>query len=276
MSRGRSPAPSGARPHDEQALDTQAELQKLAHQLGTTPDRLHMLEGVAVEDLRHLRGQIGEALFRAGRHAFARVAALSKAVPVSVSAKLTEAVLPPLLAARTAELLEPAKAAEMVSRISDRYLADVSAVMDPQRTPEVIAAIPADRVATISVELARREEWVVIGGFASHIGGPGLKASVATYDGEQLLHIGFVLEDTSKLDEINALLTDEQVDGMLAAAADKGLWDEIGDMVEHLGAPGAGRLAERFAVAPETVRAAFRAAVESGELEKEAYRRLGG
>jgi len=47
--------------------------------------------------------QVGEALFRLTGTTFARVAALSKAVPGAVAAKLTEVVLPPLIAARTAE-----------------------------------------------------------------------------------------------------------------------------------------------------------------------------
>ena len=55
---------------------------------------------------------------------------------------MTEFALPPMIAARTAELLDPAKAAEMVGRLSDGYLADVSAAMDPTRAPEVIARIP--------------------------------------------------------------------------------------------------------------------------------------
>lgn len=257
-------------------MDTQAELRKLAHQLAVQTDELHMLDGVPADELRELRSQISDAMFRHGRHAFARVAALSKAVPTSVSAKLTEAVLPPLIAARVSELLEPAKAAEMVTRISDRYLADVSAVMDPTRTPEVIAAIPSDRVATISIELARRKEWVVIGGFASHIGGDGLKASVATYNGEQLLRIGFVLDDPTKMNDIVTLLTDAQVDGMIAAAADKSLWTEVGDMLEHLSPELAERIGARFGAAPEAVRSSFQAAVASGELEKEAYGRLAG
>jgi hypothetical protein len=257
-------------------LDTEAELRKLAHQLAVPTEELDLLQGVPAGELRELRAQISEAMFRHGRHAFARVAALSKAVPTSVSAKLTEAVLPPLIAARVSELLEPAKAAEMVTKISDRYLADVSAVMDPARTPDVIAAIPSDRVATISIELARRGEWVVIGGFASHIGGDGLTASVATYNGEQLLRIGFVLEDAAKMNDIVGLLTDKQVDGMITAAADKSLWTEVGDMLEHLSDERAERVATRFAVAPEQVRASFEAAVASGELETAAYGRLAG
>ena len=59
----------------------------------------------------------------------------------------------------------------MVKRLSDRYLADVSAAMDPARSPEVLAAVPPERAAAVTVELARRGEWVVIGGVARVLGG---------------------------------------------------------------------------------------------------------
>jgi hypothetical protein len=257
------------------ALDTQAELRKLAHTLDVDTAALTMLKTVPVEDLRVLRAQIGEAMFQAGRPAFTRVAALSKAVPGAVAAKLTEAALPPLLAARTAELLDPARAVDMVGRLSDRYLADVSAALDPTRAPEVVAAIPLDRVATISAELARREEWVVIGGFVSHVPGDALRASVAVYTGEQLLRIGFVLDDPSKLDTIGEMLTESQVDGMLAAAPAAGLWAELGDLLEHLSARRVTRMTRRYAAAP-ALHPAFEAAVGTGALERAAFDRLVG
>ena len=78
------------------------------------------------------------------------------------------------IAARTAELLEPAKAADMVGRLSDRYLADVSAAMDPARAPEVIAQISPVHVAKVGAELARRGEWVIMGGFVSVVSRPGV------------------------------------------------------------------------------------------------------
>ena len=195
-----------------------AELRKLAHTLDVAPERLAILAAVPAAELRTLRRQVGEAMFQADRPALVRIAALSKAVPPAVAAKLAQAVLPPLLAARTAELLEPHRAAQLVVRMPPAYLADVSLHMDAARAPEVVAAIPAERIGEVAAELARREEWVVIGSFVAQVTPPALAASVARFDGEQLLRIGFVLGDTSRLDEIGGLLSDEQVDSLLAAA----------------------------------------------------------
>ena len=253
--------------------DARAELRRLAHTLDVDESALAMLEQVPADDLRLLRAQIGEAMFQADKAHFTRVAALSKTVPVAVTAKLTEAALPPLLAARTAELLEPARAADMVARIGDRYLADVSAVMDPARAPEVVAAIPPERVATVGLELARRGEWVAMGAFVSHISLAALRVSIARYDGEQLLRLGFALDDSSRLDTIGELLSDAQVDDVLAAAAEHGLWAELAELVEQLTDDRRARLAARYAAAP-ALHAAYAAAVESGALDKAAFARL--
>ncbi|WP_375502943.1 hypothetical protein [uncultured Jatrophihabitans sp.] len=255
------------------SLDVQAELRKLAHTLDVDESALTVLATVPADDLRILRAQIGEAMFRADKHHFTRVAALSKTVPAAVTAKLTEAALPPLLAARTAELLEPARAADMVTRIGDRYLADVSAVMDPARAPEVVAAIPPERVATTGLELARRGEWVAMGAFVSYISPEALRVSIARYDGEQLLRLGFVLDDNSRLETIGGLLTDAQIDDVLAAASAYQLWAELGELVGHLTGTRLTRLTARYAAA-SALHPAYEAAVASGEFEKAAFARL--
>jgi hypothetical protein len=251
-----------------------AELRKLAHALDVPPDRLAMLADVPAEDLRTLREQAGEALFQADRHYFTRIAALSKAVPTAVAAKLTEVALPPLLAARTAELLDPSRAAELVTRISPRYLADVSTHLDPARAADVIAAIPADRVAAVGRELARRAEWIVIGGFVAHVASPALAASVREFSGEQLLRVGFVLDDLSRLDDIGGILSDEQLDDLLAAAAASSLWPELESLLDNLSDERVTRLAARYAAAPKSVRSAFAAAAASGALSRLALDRL--
>jgi hypothetical protein len=248
-----------------------AELRKLAHALDVPPDRLDLLAGLPADDLRTLRKQVGEALFQADRHYLVRVAALSKAVPGAVAAKMTEAVLPPLIAARTAELLEPHRAADLVGRISEKYLADVSRYMDAGRAPDVVAAIPAARVASVAAELARREEWIVIGSFVAQVTDEALAASVARFDGEQLLRIGFVLDDLTRLDDIVGMLTDEQIDQMLAAAGESGLWQELQELIENLAPERVARLAERYGAADESVRASFEKAAKAGELDAGAF-----
>ena len=78
------------------ALDTDAEILKLAHQLGVPTSRLDFLAAVPPADLRALRGQIGEALFQADKHQFSKVVAVSKVVPTAIAAKITEHALSPL------------------------------------------------------------------------------------------------------------------------------------------------------------------------------------
>jgi len=237
-----------------------AELLKLAHQLGVEADRLDFLEDVPVDDLRTLREQIGDYLFEADKHHFTKVATISRLVPAAIAAKVTEFALPPLIAARTAELLDPGRAADMVGRLSDGYLADVSAAMDPGRAPEVIARISPAHVSKVGAELARRSEWVVMGGFVSVVSGPALAAAVADLDGEELLRVGFVLDDLNRMDEIAALLSDEQLDGMLGAAVEHDLWDELDGVLASLKGTQATRIAGRYAAAPARTRAAIDAA----------------
>ncbi len=243
-----------------------AELVKLAHVLGVPVERLSALAEVPPQDLRTLRRQVGDALFQADRHHFAKVAALSKAVPPAVAAKVTEHTMPPLLAARTAELLDPQRAVELVKRLPDSYVADVAVAMDPGRSAQVIVRIPPELIARVAGELARRGEWVVIGGFVSYVSPAGLAASVERLDGEQLLRVSFVLDDPNRLDDIAALLTDRQLDQMLAASAEHGLWRELGGLLDNVGAPGHARLADRLAAGPDQLAEAVRQAAERGEL----------
>jgi hypothetical protein len=245
---------------------TTAELRKLAHALDVEPARLDMVAGLPPDDLRTLRKQIGEALFQADKHYFARMAALTKAVPGAVSAKLTEAVVPPLIAARTAELLEPRRAVELVGRISAKYLADVSAYLDAARVPELVAAMPPERIAAVAAELARREEWIVIGGFVAEVTPTALAASVAEFNGEQLLRIGFVLDDLGRLDDIGAMLSEAQIDELLAAAPEFGLWLELRELLANLEPPRIERLAQRYAAADPSVQSAYEAAAAAGDL----------
>jgi hypothetical protein len=252
-----------------------AEVLKLAHQLGVAPEQLHFLAEVPADQLRTLRQQIGDTLFDADKHHFTRVVAASKMVPSAVAAKITEHALPPLVAARTAELLDPVRAMDIVARLSDRYLADVSAAMDPYRAPEVVAGIPPATVAAVGTELARRGEWVVMGSFVSLVSHEALHATSRSLTGEQLLRVGYVLDDLSRMDEIAEVLSDRQLDELLAAAVRLELWPQLDEILAHLGTAGAQRLAGRLSAAPEEVRAAVLAAAASGLLRAESRTGLG-
>jgi hypothetical protein len=225
-----------------------------------------MVADLPVADLRELRRQVSDALFNLDRPAFVRAAALSKAVPGAIAARLTEAILPPIISARVAEVLDPARAADLVTRLSESYVAEVAVRMDAARSPQVIEAIPAEKVGAVARELARREEWVVIGGFVSAVSPAALAAAVAAFSGEQLLRIGFVLDDPGRLDDIAGMLTGEQTAALVAAAAESALWAELAEIVTQVSPARRTPLVRAYAAAPQTVRATFAAAAASGEL----------
>ena len=248
-------------------MSTEAELLKLAHLLAVPPERVQPLAQVPEADLRTLRAQVGEAMFQADRHHFVRLATLARAVPAAVIAKLAEVALPPLLAARTAELLDPTQAADLVSRLPVHYLTEVATAMDPGRAAAVVGAIPADLVASVAAELARRQQWVVIGAFVAHVSPAALTTAVARFDGAALLRIGYVLDDPERIDDIGASLTDGQFDSVLGAAMQDDLWAELTVLVENLSPPRRARLAQRFARLPAGVQSAFDAAAAEHALD---------
>jgi hypothetical protein len=244
-------------------IGTVAEIRKLAHLLGTQPGELAFLSALDATDASALRHQISDTLFEADRQLFTRVVAASRLLPIAVSVRITEYAMPPLVAARAAELLDPARAVEMVSRMSDRYVADVAVAMDPDRSPGVIRQLPAHRVGVVAAELARREEWVVMSGFVALVSPAALRAAVSVMDGGQLLEIGYVLDDTSRLDEIAALLTDRHLDEMLAAAMTGARWTELDGLVARLDDSRRTRLAARCTA---EFHAAAEAAVAAGHF----------
>jgi hypothetical protein len=219
-------------------------VQRLAHTLGVPTTRLVGLASVPEADVHALREQVVDMLFRADKPAFIRVAALAKSVPVGVSARLAEAVLPPLLAARAAQLIDPGKAADLVQRLPQHYVADVAQAMEPSRAPELLRQLPGSAIARVAAELATRGEWVVIAGFVAEVSTAALSDTIAVLSGEQLLRISAVLEDTSRLDEIAGMVSDDQVDEMVVAAT-TGLSAEFDHLRAHLRPETRARLEQR-------------------------------
>ncbi len=123
-------------------------MRKLAHQLGVEPSRIDFLETVAAEDLRTLRRQIGDYLFEADKHHFGKVAMVSAWYRRAIAAKVTEFALPPLIAARTAELMDPHRAAEW-SAGSPTATSPTSARRWTRRGHRTDRGIPPEHVSTV-------------------------------------------------------------------------------------------------------------------------------
>lgn len=213
------------------------QIARIARLLGVQPTAVRGLDGLPEAELRALHDQISAALFADSRARFARVAGLSKSLPAPVAGKLAERFLPPVLAARVTELLEPAKARDLVDRVSLPYLGDISIALDPVRSRPVLHAIPAARIGEVAGELYRRGEYAVMAEFVGTIGVEALAAAIGAAGPRDLLALMSLVEWNDDLDLVFRNLPDAQVRQIEAELEP----DELAELAELIGAAGSDR-----------------------------------
>src|SRR5581483_3731092 len=216
-------------------LAVRAEILKLAQLLRREPEALGYLEQIPAQDLRRLREQVTDLLFTAQGPALARLAAASKLLPIRVVATIGERAFGPMLAARIAGLLDPARAVEMADTMPIEFLADVAVELDPRRASDVISRISPERIAAVTGELLRRQEYVTMGRFVGHLSDPSVKAALGALDDVALLRVAFVLESKESLDHLIGLLPASRRESIVDVAAREQMWTEVLDLLSHLG-----------------------------------------
>jgi hypothetical protein len=218
------------------ALQARAEILKLARILEREPDQLVYLEQLSLTDLRTLRERITEYLWSAHGSMLGRLAAASRLLPTAVSAAISERAFGPVLSARMAGLVEPARAVDIAGRLSPSFLADVAVELDPRRANAMIAGIAPDQIGLVTRELLAREEYVTMGRFVGHLQDDAIIAAVQEMQEGELLRVAFVLEEKARLDRLVELLPEHRLVAIVQAASDEGLWVEALDLLENLGA----------------------------------------
>lgn len=184
---------------------------RIARLLGLEQGDLPDLSSVPEEDLVVLHDQISRTLFAEAQQRFVRIAGLSKTLPAPVAGRLAEMFLPPVMAARVSELLDPDRARDLVGRVSVRYLADLAMALDPVRSRPVVQALPAARIGDVARELFGRGEYAVMAEFANTVTVDALLAALAAAAPHDLLALVPLLEWNAHLDDVVARLPDEQV-----------------------------------------------------------------
>jgi hypothetical protein len=228
-------------------LRTRTEVLKLARVLRTDPARLAALEPAGAEDVRRLREQIADALFEADRARFERSVALAGYLPAAITAQLAQHVLGAPLGARAAALLDPQRAADLASRLSSDFLADVAVSLDTRKIARLLGTLPADLVADVAAELGRREEWIAMGAIVSHLSPLALDAALAVLDDGALLQTAFMVEEPGHLAEVLDHLSDERLAAIAGIALAAGLSPQLLELVASTGAEHRERLKRALA-----------------------------
>ncbi len=248
---------------NDHPLAHRAETLRLARVLGVEPRELDFLAEAPTAALAEVRGAVLDRLLERSRHEFERAVALADKVPRGLAATLAQRAMGPVLGGRAAALLDADTAAALAERLPAEFLADVATHVDLRHVGPLIGGIPTDTMGGAGRVLRKREEWIVLSAFVGFVPDAKLEELLELFDGEALLRAGFVIEDTSRLDPVVALLPEKRLDELLDAAHEHALWPAAIALVGHLGAKQrqrviaaierqpAGRLDELLAAAEE-------------------------
>ncbi|GAA4674700.1 hypothetical protein GCM10023226_09850 [Nocardioides nanhaiensis] len=211
----------------EQSLQTR----RIARLLGVESTDLDYLRDVPEDELKVLHDQVARAVFAGGEKRMAKVAGLSRSIPAPLAGRLAERFLPPLVAARVAELLEPERARDLVGRVSVPYLADLAVALDPVRSRPVVRAIPPQRIGEVAGELFARGEHALMAEFVTSVERPALEAALAVASPRDLLTVLPLLEWTDDVEHVVEHLPVARVREIAAALTPS----ELADLVVVLG-----------------------------------------
>ncbi len=184
---------------------------RIARLLHLDPAEIQGLDGVPNEDLRILHDQISTTLFGDAQHQFARIAALAKTIPGPLAGVLAEKFVPPVIAARISELLDPSRARDLIGRVSVRYLAEIALALDPVRSKPVVQKLPPAPIGKVARELFGRREYATMAEFVGTVTVDALFAAFEVATPHDLLAVVPLLEWNDNLDVVIADLPHPKV-----------------------------------------------------------------
>lgn len=236
---------------------TRIEVAKLARLLAAPPRRFDYLADLPAAEVRRVREMATDSLFGADRVVFERIALASRLVPNAVTAAIAQRAFGPLLCARVAGALEPARAADLARRLPAPFLADVAAELDPRRVAAVLPSLPGGLVVAVARELVRRDDFITLGRFVGRMPAPSLRAAVLVIDEPALLRIALFGEDDERFAEVFAMVPDARVPAVVAAlvAEPDGFIVDLLPVVSTLDGAGLARLAAAARGLPDADRA---------------------
>jgi len=184
---------------------------RIARLLHLDPSDVTGLETIPDADLRILHDQISKRMFGDAQRQFARVAALSKSIPGPLAGVLAEKFLPPVMAARVSEMLDPAKARDLIGRVSVKYLAEIALALDPVRSKPVVQQLPPEPIGKVAKELFGRKEYAAMAEFVGTVTTDALMAAFEVATPHDLLAVVPLLEWNDNLDVVVAGLPHHKV-----------------------------------------------------------------
>ena len=215
--------------------DLDAERIKLARLLNVEEGELSFLTSAHSSQLRQLREGLSDTFYRRHQENYARLAKLSRVLPLGASAKLAETVMGTVLGAGVSGEMDPERAARLAEKLSPKFLARLCIHMEPRRANNIITEIPKAVVVNVARELVAMGEYITLARFVTAISADTLHAVIeGVNDNAALLRVGIFVEERDTLSRLLEQVSDLRRRALLQAATDGDLWPQTLVLLTHL------------------------------------------
>jgi len=247
-------------------LLSRIEVTKLARELDVPETDLLFLAGSSQAELRELRQITSTALFARNEDRVRLLAALSRILPVPMTAKIAELALGPMLSARVAGVLDPREATRLASHLNAGFLASLAPALDPSRVEPIIRGLPDQLVVEVGRLLLKQGEHLTLSRFVSVVDINIAMGVVAGANGRDLLQVALYCDEPAALDSIAQRIPDAMLADIIKAASDDNAYDASVSLLTSLSQETCARLVGQIDAVPEHAREELIAAVAEHDV----------
>lgn len=209
-------------------LDLMTEIEKLAHVLKVTPDKIQYLRSLGLDDFRQLNQSISDRLLTDSSDVWARLAGVAKFMPNFINAQVAKSLLGPNITANLTYHVDVKQAVAIAKSLNIEFLAQVAENLVPARAQHIIQAFPMDVLVSLTRILTRDKKYFTMGAFVDYMDKEKILAlSREIPDTESLLRVALYTQNKAHVATLTDGYSDEKIVDMVETAQRKDLWPSV-------------------------------------------------
>ncbi len=209
-------------------LDLMTEIEKLAHVLKVTPDKIQYLRSLGLDDFRQLNQSISDRLLTDSSDVWARLAGVAKFMPNFINAQVAKSLLGPNITANLTYHVDVKQAVSIAKSLNIEFLAQVAENLVPARAQHIIQAFPLDVLVSLTRILTRDKKYFTMGAFVDYMDKDKIiTLSKEIPDTESLLRVALYTQNKAHVATLTDGYSDEKIVDMVETAQRKDLWPSV-------------------------------------------------
>lgn len=209
-------------------LDLMTEVEKLAHVLKITPDKIQFLKHLSLDDFRSLNQSISDRLLTDSSDVWSKLAGVAKFMPNFINAQVAKSLLGPNITANLTYHVDVKQAVSIAKSLNIEFLAQVAENLVPARAQHIIAAFPMDVLVGLTRILTRDKKYFTMGAFVDYMDKDKILAlSREIPDTESLLRVALYTQNKAHVATLTDGYSDEKIIDMVETAQRKDLWPSV-------------------------------------------------